>query len=80
MPPLNNGSALVVPNLDLYRPLIQAAANEFGMTVHFNQQELLNKHPGINAVLEMLTLKTEDYPRRVLIDVLRSPYFDLRRI
>ena len=47
------------------------------MTVHFNQQELLHKHPGINAVLEMLTLKTEDYPRRVLIDVLRSPYFDL---
>ena len=74
---LDNGSALVVPNLDLYRPLIQAAANEFGMTVHFNQQELLHKHPGISAVLEMLTLKTEDYPRRVLIDVLRSPYFDL---
>ena len=73
----DNGSALVVPNLDLYRPLIQAAANEFGMTVHFNQQELLNKHPGINAVLEMLMLKSEDYPRRVLIDVLRSPYFDL---
>jgi ATP-dependent helicase/DNAse subunit B len=70
-------SAMVVPDLDLYRPLIRAVANEFGMTVHFNQQELLNKHPGISPVLEMLSLKTENFPRRVLIDVLRSPYFDL---
>ncbi len=69
--------ALVVPNLDLYRPLIRAVAHEYGVPVQFNQQEVLSKHPAMAAVLEMMTLTQENYPRRVLIDVLRSPYFNL---
>ena len=69
--------ALVIPNADIYQPLIRTVAEEFGVSVYFNQSDQLGNHPAIKVLIDLLNLHSQNYPRRLLIDIIRSPYFDL---
>ena len=68
--------AVFVSNLDMYQPLLRAAANEFGVKVHFSQPDPLAESPAVLAMLALLTHPLEDYPTRTLLNTLHSPYFD----
>ncbi len=69
--------ALAVPELDTYRAPLVAAAAEFGLPLRFSQGALLSNTPAAAAVLDLLGLALNDYPRRELLDSLRSSFFDL---
>jgi ATP-dependent helicase/DNAse subunit B len=69
--------ALAVPELDTYRAPLLAAAAEFGLPLRFSQGALLSSTPAAVAVLDLLGLALNDYPRRDLLDSVRSSFFDL---
>lgn len=72
--------SLVIPNADIYQPLIYAVAEEFGLSVKFSQPDQLGNHPAIQVIIDLLQMQSQNYPRRLLLDVIRSPYFDLNTI
>jgi len=69
--------AIAVPELDTYRIPLQAAAFEFGLPLNFSQGALLSTTPAAAAVWDLLGLALDDFPRRPLLDTVRSAYFDL---
>jgi len=75
---------VAVPELDSYRAALLSAAGEFGLRLTFSQGERLASTPAAAAMLDLLGLalneyprSTEGYPLRPLLDTIRSPYFDL---
>lgn len=69
--------AVVTPDSNLYHPYLRQASAEFGLPLRFTQGEALAQSPAISALLTLLNLPALNYPRRPLLDALRSPYFDL---
>jgi ATP-dependent helicase/DNAse subunit B len=69
--------AVAVPDLQVYRAPLQDAADEFGLPIHFSQGVLLSTTPLGAALSDLLNLAFQDYPLRLLLDTIRSPYFDL---
>lgn len=69
--------AIFASNLDMYQPLLQTAANEFGIKIHFSQLDPLSESPAILAILTLLSLPLEHYSTRILLNALHSPYFKL---
>ena len=69
--------ALVTPDPERYRPLLREAAQEFGIPLRFTHGDPLSKAPSIAALFGLLELTTLDWPRRTVLDVLKSPYFNL---
>ena len=67
--------AIFASNLRMYQPLLRAAANEFGVKLHFSQPDPLAESPAVLAVLALLLLPSEDYSTRRLLNTLHSPYF-----
>ncbi len=72
--------ALVVPKVETYRPYLRLAAGEFGLTLQFTVDESLITAPPVALLLDLLALPLRGYPRRLLLDTLRSPYLDLHRL
>jgi ATP-dependent helicase/DNAse subunit B len=70
--------AIIAPQPETYRPLLREAAAEFGLPLRFTHGEPLTSAPAIDSLLDLLDLVRRDWPRRLTIDALRSPYFDLR--
>ena len=70
--------AIITTDLDIYRPFLQAAANEFGIRLAFLKSESLISYPLINAVINLLEFTAMDYPRRLFLDLVSSPYFNLQ--
>jgi len=68
--------AIYTANLEMYQPLLRSAAEEFGLRVYFSQADPLSESPAMMAVLGLLQLPLEDFPTRLLLNTLRSPYFD----
>ncbi len=68
--------AIYAASLEIYQPLLRAAAEEFGMRVHFSYPDSLAESPAMLALLTLLGLPGGDYQTRPLIKALRSPYFD----
>ena len=68
--------AIYAANLEIYQPLLRSAAEEFGIRVHFSQADPLSESPAVMAVLGLLQLPLEDFPTRLLLNTLRSPYFN----
>lgn len=69
--------ALVTPNPELYRSLLREVAGEFRIPLRFTHGDPLANAPGITALLELLDLPILNWPRRLLLDAVSSPYFDL---
>lgn len=67
--------AIFTPSPDVYQPLIRSAAREFGIPVHFTQNDPLTSSPPIGALIALLSLPAQNFKTRTLFKVLRSPYF-----
>ncbi|MFH1907166.1 MAG: PD-(D/E)XK nuclease family protein, partial [Chloroflexota bacterium] len=63
-------------DLEPYRPFLEETAAEFGIPLRMVGGQPLNENPAIAALLSLLSLPVEDWPRRPLLDAWRSPYFD----
>jgi ATP-dependent helicase/DNAse subunit B len=74
--------ALVARDLTAYRPFIEEAAAEFGLTLHLREGLNLATNPAIAAILSLLFLPVatheadETWARRPVLDTWRSPYFE----
>ncbi len=69
--------ALVTPDPERYRPHLREVGAEFGLPLRFTHGEPLTSAPGIAALLGLLHLSLRDWPRRLTLEALRSPYVDL---
>ncbi len=69
--------ALVAPNIETYRPYLRMAASEFGLPLRFTLEEPLTFAPPVALLIDLLELPLRNYPRRLLLDTLRSPYLNL---
>lgn len=68
--------AIIVPDLSLYRVHLKAVAGEFGLPLAFSSEEKLIETPLYHALLTLLQLSIQDFPRLMLLEVLRSPCWD----
>ncbi len=62
---------------ETYAPLIRSGFKRLNMPVVFHRAEPLIENPAITAILALLDLPSGDFRRRDLLDVLRSPYFEI---
>lgn len=60
-----------------YGGLIAAQAQVYDLPVAMHYGGALAHNPAVVALLDLLSLHAVDFRRRALLDVLRSPYFDL---
>jgi ATP-dependent helicase/DNAse subunit B len=68
--------AILARDLEPYRPFLEETAAEFGIPLRIVGGQPLNENPVVASFLALLSLPAEDWPRRALIEVWRSPYFD----
>lgn len=68
--------ALLVRNLEPYRPYLEEVAAEFGLPLHLAAGRPLATNPAVAALLNLLALPATGWPRRPLLDALACPYFD----
>lgn len=68
--------AIYTANFEMYQPLLRSAAVEFGIRIHFSRADPLSESPAVLALLSLLQLPLENYPTRLLLNTLRSPYFN----
>lgn len=71
--------ALVTPDPKRYRPHLRESGTEFGLPLRFTHGEDLASAPGIAALLDLLALQAQNWPRSLTLEAVRSPYFDLAR-
>jgi ATP-dependent helicase/DNAse subunit B len=62
-----------------YTALLREIAEEYGLPLDMADGLPLDQAPPIATLLGMLRLTLDDYPRRALIETLRSPYLDHQR-
>ncbi|MBI5841149.1 MAG: PD-(D/E)XK nuclease family protein [Chloroflexi bacterium] len=68
--------AILARDLEPYRPFLEETAAEFGIPLRIVGGQPLNENPAVAALLSLLSLPAEDWPRRMLVESWRSPYFD----
>jgi ATP-dependent helicase/DNAse subunit B len=59
-----------------YTALLREVAEEYGLLLEMVEGLPLDQAPPIAALLGLLRLPLDDYPRRALIETLRSPYLE----
>jgi ATP-dependent helicase/nuclease subunit B len=57
-----------------YQPHFVALAKEYRIPLALHYGEKLSENPAINVIMKLLTLRENNFRRRELLDVLRSPY------
>jgi ATP-dependent helicase/DNAse subunit B len=62
----------------VYNALLREVAEEYGLLLDMAEGLPLDQAPPIATLLGLLRLPLDDYPRRALIETLRSPYLDHR--
>lgn len=72
--------AILVPDEVQYPPLLQSVADEYGVPLHFPWGTPLQEVAQMRLIVDLLRLEVEDFPRRLFLDVLRSPYLNLSEI
>ena len=68
--------ALIAIDLRPYQAHLREVAREFQLPVRFVGGEALLSNPAVAAVMNLLQLPLLDWPRRLLLNVISSPYFD----
>ncbi|MBN1266946.1 MAG: exodeoxyribonuclease V subunit gamma [Anaerolineales bacterium] len=68
--------AILVPEIERYRPLLVEAAAEFHVPIRFTQGSVLLSSPPIAALMDFLHLPVFNWPRQLVLDSLHSPYLD----
>jgi ATP-dependent helicase/DNAse subunit B len=69
--------ALVTPQPESYRPYLREAGLEFGIPLYFTHAESSVSTPAIAALLDLMDLPLRGFPRRLTLETIRAPYFDL---
>lgn len=75
-------AALLARQVDVYRPLIQQVAAEFGIPIHVTGGMPLRHNPAVAAFLDLLRAAVPGdgaFPWRLTVEAWRSPYFDWMR-
>jgi ATP-dependent helicase/nuclease subunit B len=72
--------AIVAPAPERYRAFLREAGTEYGMPLRFTHGESLASAPAITALLDLLAIPLSDFPRRLTLDAVRAPFFDLSSI
>ena len=68
---------VIAPDSTRYGPLLRRAAAEFGIHLRFTHGKPLSQAPSISALMDLLELSRSNWPRRLTLQNVRSPYFDL---
>jgi ATP-dependent helicase/DNAse subunit B len=68
---------LIVADMERYFPLLKEAASECGIPLRTFHGESLASSPPISALLDLLELPLRNFSRRLMLETVRSPYFDL---
>ncbi|MDE3089224.1 MAG: exodeoxyribonuclease V subunit gamma, partial [Chloroflexota bacterium] len=68
--------ALLAREIEPYRAFIEEIAAEFGLPIYLSAGAKLAANPAIAALLNLLALPTQEFPRRRVVDAWRSPYLD----
>ncbi len=68
--------AILARDLGPYRAFLEEVADEFGIPLRVVGGQPLNENPAVAALMSLLSLPVNEFPRRVVLDVWRSPYFD----
>ncbi len=71
--------ALAVAEFGPYRDALRAAAQEFGIALRFSQGSLLAAVPCAAALWSLIGLAPGGFGLRPLLNVIRSPFFNLNR-
>ena len=69
--------AVIAPDPERYGPPLRRAAAEFGVRLRFTHGEPLVAAPSVSALLDLLELSRSNWLRRLTLQAIRSPYFDL---
>ncbi len=69
-------AALFARDLQVYRPFLEEAAAEFGIPLRIVAGLPLLENPAVDALIALLALPVEDWPRAGVLQAWRSPYFD----
>ncbi len=70
---------IAVRDWTTYAPYLAAAARGYGLLplLALQSSDTLAENPAVTALLNLLDLPLSEFRRRELLDVLRSPYFDV---
>ena len=68
--------AILVRDLEPYCPFLEETAAEFGIPLRIVGGQPLNENPAIAALMSLLSLPVNEFPRRTVLDTWRNPYFD----
>lgn len=68
--------AILARDIEAYRPFLEEVAAEFGLPLRVMGGLPLGENPAVAALMALLSLPAEDWPRRKLVEAWRSPYFD----
>lgn len=68
---------IVMRDSSLYAAALRSAAEAYDLPVVVRQSEALLENPAVRVVLNLLDLHSFDFPRRQLLDLLRSPYLKI---
>ena len=72
--------AVLVRDLEPYRPFLEEIATEFGIPLRIVGGGPLIENPAVAALLNLLSLPVNDWKRRPVLDSWRSPYFDFSEL
>jgi ATP-dependent helicase/nuclease subunit B len=68
-------SAIVARTLEPYRQALAEAFAAENIPLDLSCGEPILRHPAAKAALDLLTLREQDFPARVVVDLTSSPYF-----
>jgi len=68
--------AVLARDIESYRPYLEETADEFGIPLRIVGGQSLSENPAVAALLSLLSIPGDDWPRRRVLDAWRSPYFD----
>jgi ATP-dependent helicase/nuclease subunit B len=68
--------AVLARDLSPYHPFLTEIAGEFGLPLRIDLGDDLAANPTIATLMALLALPVQDWPRRLVLDAWRSPYFD----
>lgn len=68
--------ALLAREIEPYRAFIEETAAEFGLPIYLSEGANLASNPAVAALLNLLALSAQDFPRRRVVDAWRNPYVD----
>jgi len=68
--------AVLARDIEPYRPFLEETADEFGIPLRIVGGQPLSENPTVAALLSLLSIPGDDWPRRPVLDAWRSPYFD----